>query len=153
MPNCCNCTLVDGMKSHPSTWLQSCDRSNAEKKDAQGNTARSRWENILCKFTTPDKSFAHPQQEPQVVQTSYPQLAATESMKVQPTRQQQQLTNQGQSVHASYVNSLPLNNMFRVTSVVQQIMTELRGAVSEVKIVPVTKIVINLMKHDGCWSS
>jgi hypothetical protein len=41
--------------------------------------------------------------------------------------------------------------MFKVATVVQQIMTELNWAVSEEdKIAPITKIVLNLMKQDGC---
>jgi hypothetical protein len=40
--------------------------------------------------------------------------------------------------------------MFKVVSIVQQIMTELNGAVSEEdKIVAITKIVLKLMKHDS----
>jgi hypothetical protein len=40
--------------------------------------------------------------------------------------------------------------MLRVVTVVQQIMTEFNGAVSEEdKIVAITKIVLNLMKHNG----
>jgi hypothetical protein len=40
--------------------------------------------------------------------------------------------------------------MLRVVTVVQQIMTEISGAVSEEeKIVAITKIVLNLMKQDG----
>jgi hypothetical protein len=50
----------------------------------------------------------------------------------------------GQSVPASNVNSLPLDNMFRVITAVQQIMTEFNGAVSEE-----AKIVLNLMKQNG----
>jgi hypothetical protein len=37
--------------------------------------------------------------------------------------------------------------MFRVTTAVQQIMTELNSAVSEEEIVAITKIVLNLMKQ------
>jgi hypothetical protein len=41
--------------------------------------------------------------------------------------------------------------MFRVATAVQQIMTELNGAVSEEdKIVDINKIVLHLMKQDGC---
>jgi hypothetical protein len=44
--------------------------------------------------------------------------------------------------------------MFEVTTVVQQIMTELNGAVSEEdKIVAITKIVLKLMNQNGCYSS
>jgi hypothetical protein len=40
--------------------------------------------------------------------------------------------------------------MLRVVTVVQKIMTEFSGAVSEEdKIVAITKIVLNLMKQDG----
>jgi hypothetical protein len=40
--------------------------------------------------------------------------------------------------------------MLRVATVVQQIMTEFNGAVSEEdKIVVITKIVLNLMKQNG----
>jgi hypothetical protein len=40
--------------------------------------------------------------------------------------------------------------MLRVVTVVQQIVTEFSGAVSEEdKIVAITKIVLNLMKQDG----
>jgi hypothetical protein len=56
----------------------------------------------------------------------------------------------GQSVQTPHVNSKTLDNMLRVVTVVQQIMTEFNGAVSEEdKIVAITKIVLNLMKQNG----
>jgi hypothetical protein len=56
----------------------------------------------------------------------------------------------GQSVQAPNVSGLPLDNMVRVVSAVQQIMTELSGAVSkEAKILAITRIVFNLMKENG----
>jgi hypothetical protein len=56
----------------------------------------------------------------------------------------------GQSVQANSVNSSPLNDMFKVAAIVQQIMTELNGAVTEeTKIMAITKIVLNLMKESG----
>jgi hypothetical protein len=56
----------------------------------------------------------------------------------------------GQSVRASTVDSQPLDHMLRVVNVLQQIMSEFSGAVSEEdKIVAITKIVLNLMKQDG----
>jgi hypothetical protein len=56
----------------------------------------------------------------------------------------------GQSVQAPHVNSQHLNNMLRVVPVVQQIMTEFSGAVTEEdKIVAITKTVLNLMKRNG----
>jgi hypothetical protein len=54
----------------------------------------------------------------------------------------------GPSIPANNVNSLPLDNMFRAVSAVQQIMTELSGAAcEESKILAITKIVFNLMKR------
>jgi hypothetical protein len=44
--------------------------------------------------------------------------------------------------------------MLRVVTAVQKIMTEFNGAVSEEdKIVAITKIVLNLLKQDGYYSS
>jgi hypothetical protein len=55
----------------------------------------------------------------------------------------------GQSVHVPNISGLPLDNMVRIVSAVQQIMTELSGAVSEEsKILAITKIVFNLMKEN-----
>jgi hypothetical protein len=56
----------------------------------------------------------------------------------------------GQSVQTSNVNSSSLDDMFKVATVVKQIMTELNGNVSEeAKIVAITKIVLYLMTRDG----
>jgi hypothetical protein len=56
----------------------------------------------------------------------------------------------GQSVRAPIVNSQPLDNMLRVVTIVQQIITEFNGALAEErKIVTITKTVLNLMKHNG----
>jgi hypothetical protein len=58
-----------------------------------------------------------------------------------------QQTNAGQSVPAPDINSLPVENMFRVVSLVQHIVKEFSGSVSEeANIVAITKIVMNLMK-------
>jgi hypothetical protein len=55
----------------------------------------------------------------------------------------------GQSVPAPTVNNVNVD-MFNVITVVQQIMTELKDAVSEeAKILGITKIVFNLMKNNG----
>jgi hypothetical protein len=56
----------------------------------------------------------------------------------------------GQSVQAPNVNSLPAHNIFRVVGIVQQIMTEFSGAVSEEEnVLAIIKIVLNLMKQNG----
>jgi hypothetical protein len=53
------------------------------------------------------------------------------------------------------VNSSSPNNMFRVVAMVfQQIMTQLNGVESEEdRIMAITKIVLKLMKQNGCQSS
>jgi hypothetical protein len=54
----------------------------------------------------------------------------------------------GQSVQAPYVHSSSLDDMLKVTTVVQ---TELNGAVEEEeKIVAINKIVLNLLK-ENCY--
>jgi hypothetical protein len=73
-------------------------------------------------------------------------LAGTKSKTLASAKQQEA----GQSVRTPIVNSQPLDNILRVVTVVQQIVTEFNGAVSEEdKIVAITKIVLNLMKQDG----
>jgi hypothetical protein len=64
-------------------------------------------------------------------------------------QQEQQKT--GQSVRAPNINSLSLDQMLKVVvTVVQQIMVESDGAVlEEAKILPNTKIVLNLMEQNG----
>jgi hypothetical protein len=60
----------------------------------------------------------------------------------------QQVT--GQSVPARRANNQLLNNTLRVVTVIQQIMTEFNGAVSEEdKIVAIKKIVLSLIKQNG----
>jgi hypothetical protein len=105
-------------------------------------------------LATPDVSFAAAhrggtaQQQPQARQVpgeTPPHAGAKVST---PTLGDQQ--NIGQSVRASTVSSQPLDTVLRVVTVVQQIMTEINGAVSEEeKIVAITIIVLNLMKQDG----
>jgi hypothetical protein len=65
-----------------------------------------------------------------------------------PAPRQEQET--GQSVQTSHASSQPFDNMLKVVIVVQQIMTEVIGALSEEeKIVAITKIVLKLMNQNG----
>jgi hypothetical protein len=109
---------------------------------------------VFSNLTTLGVSFAAAlrgstaqQQQPQARQV--PVADPSTEVKVStPASGQQQ--NVGQSVRAPTVSSQPLDNMLRVVTVVQQIMTEFNGAVSEEdKIVAITKILLNLMKQDG----
>jgi hypothetical protein len=66
------------------------------------------------------------------------------------TLQHQEQQETGQSIRAPNVKSFSLDSMLRVAILVQQIMTEFNGAVSqEIKIVVITKTVLNLMKQNG----
>jgi hypothetical protein len=105
-------------------------------------------------LTTPGVSFVAAlrgstaqQQQPQARQVPVADPTAEVKLSTPASGQQQ---NAGQSVRARTVNSQPLDNMLRVVPVVQQIMSEFNGSVSEEdKIVAITKIVLNLMKQDG----
>jgi hypothetical protein len=110
---------------------------------------------VFSNLTTSGVSFAAAlrgstaqQQDPQAHHVPVSDhVAGIQSRKQAPGQQQQ---TSGQSVRAQNVNSQPLDNMLIVVTVVQQIMTEFNGAVSEEeKIVAITKIVLNLMKHNG----
>jgi hypothetical protein len=83
-------------------------------------------------------------------QQSHPrQTAAAASVTVDQPRVQtsSQWQEAGQSAPAQIVNSLPLDNMVRVVSVVQQFMTQYNDAVSkEAKIQTISKIVLTLLE-------
>jgi hypothetical protein len=56
----------------------------------------------------------------------------------------------GQSAQGSNVNSLPLDNMLRAITIVQEIMAEFSGAVTkDNKILAIRKILLNLMGQNG----
>jgi hypothetical protein len=90
---------------------------------------------------------AEQQQQPHSQRNSVVGPASVEERSVPaPMRQK----DASQSVPATDVNSPPLDNMLRVVTVVQQIITEFNGAVSEDdKTVAITKIVLYLMKQNG----
>jgi hypothetical protein len=140
------CKLVDGEKHLPSNY-----RGCSQAKELKQRKAQKAPKNT----TTPGLSFAAAQRNNNAEQQNQPQLhrvPATGRAAVERTsaslRVRQQ--NKGQSIQTPTVNSSPLDNMLRVVTVVQQIMTEVNCAVSEEqKIVAITKIVLNLMKQNG----
>jgi hypothetical protein len=76
------------------------------------------------------------------------QEAAVVPSKPQPQAAKTRQTATGQSVPALHVNS-EAADMVKIITIVQQIMTELKGAVSEEgKILAITKIVFNLMNRN-----
>jgi hypothetical protein len=133
---CFNCQLAEGEKPHAANY-RGCKPLTSSN------------------LTTPGVSFAaalrgsaaQQQQPPQARQSPVADPPAGENYSTPASGRQQ---NAGQSVRAPTVSSQPLNNMLRVVTAVQQIITEFNGAVSEEdKIVAITKIVLNLMKQDG----
>jgi hypothetical protein len=103
--------------------------------------------------TTPGISFAaalrgsgEQQQQPQANQVP----VATPPTKAKHNIPAPALQQTGQSVQAPSVSSHPFDNMLKVVIVVQQIMTEISGVLSEEeKIVAITKIVLKLMNQIG----
>jgi hypothetical protein len=70
---------------------------------------------------------------------------------VQQRLPQQKIQRTGLSVQAPSSSN---NEMLKVATVVQQIMTELSEAVSEKdKIMVITKTLFNIMEQNDCWSS
>jgi hypothetical protein len=108
-------------------------------------------------LSTPHMSFAaalrgarEEQQQPQILQVAVAGHATMEPRVSAALPQHEQQTT-GQSVRAPNVKNLSLNKTFKaVVTVVQQIMTELNGAVlEEAKLLAITKIVLNLMEQNG----
>jgi hypothetical protein len=156
---CCNCRLVEGENPHPASY-RGCKHVKEEllKKKSQRAPKATTGRVFSSARTNPGVSFAaalqgsgDQQQQPQANQVP----VATSHTKVKqniPAPALQQTT--GQSVQASHVTSQPFDNMLKVVTVVQQIMTEVSGALSEEeKIVAITKIVLKLMNQNGHWSS
>jgi hypothetical protein len=151
-PSCCNCTLKDGERPHPSTY-RGCShakeellRRRTQRPSNKGPAGRL----FTSAYVVPGQSFAaalrgDSQQQPPMRQNHKVKPNPADQTEFQPPTQQT-----GQSVQAPTVHSSPLDDMFKVATVVQQIMTGLNGAVSEEeKIVAITKIVLNLMRRDG----
>jgi hypothetical protein len=87
------------------------------------------------------------QQQPQ---TSHVPVVSPPTAAKQIIRAPAQQQTTGQSVQAPLVNNQPLDNMLRVVTVVQQIMTEVSRALSEEKnIETITKTVLKIMNQNG----
>jgi hypothetical protein len=105
---------------------------------------------FFSKFTSPGQSYAAALW--QDTQRQQPQALQTDGRSVwdpmQQHQSQQEIQKTGLSVQ---IPSSSNSDMLKVTTVMQQIMTELSEAVSEKdKIMVVTKMVPNLMKQIGC---
>jgi hypothetical protein len=146
---CSNCKLVHGEEPHPSNYPGSSDaKEEIRRRKAQRTQKNTKGNMFSSNYTTPVLSFAaalrnntEQQQQPYLHWVPVACPAAVEKPRV-PAHVREQ--DASQSVPAPDINSLPLDYMF---SVVQQIMTEINGAVSEEeRIEAITEIVLNLMK-------
>jgi hypothetical protein len=145
IPNCCNCKLKEGERPHPSNY-RGCSHAKEEiqRKSQQSSNREPTRRKLSTGYVTPGKSFAaalrnNPQQQTPVVTIEA----------LPPTQHCTQ--NAGQSAQAPNGNSSSINDMFKVASGVEQIITGINEAVSEEqKIVAITKIVMKLMNSNGC---
>jgi hypothetical protein len=130
-PACCNCRLTEGENSHPANYrVCSHAKEELQRKKSKQSPKSTFGRAFTPTLATPGVSFAaalratRQQQRPQA-----PQAQTAGEKPSSPISVPQQKA--GQSVPAPNVNNSHLDNMLRVVTVVQQIMTEFNGAVSE----------------------
>jgi hypothetical protein len=126
-PACCNCKLSDGEQPHPLNY-RDCSHAKEEMRRRKiPRTPNPSTGRAFSKYITSGVSFAEAlQSKGDQTQQSHPrQAAAAATVTVDQPRVQTSLQWQeaGQSAPAHIVNSLPLNSMVRVVTVVQQFMT------------------------------
>ena len=154
-PVCCNCRLAEGEKPHPANY-RGCKhaREEQQKRKARRTPTTTAGRVFSSTTVTPGVSFAaalrgataEQQQRPQ--ESRVPVAPPTTRRQTAPAPALQKET--GQSIQAPHASSPSLDNMLRVVTIVQQIMTEVSGAVTEdEKVLAITKIVLKLMKQDG----
>jgi hypothetical protein len=98
------------------------------------------------------RSNTQHQQQPHVPPVAQAYPATVGEMSVLPPLRHNQQQVPSQSAQAPNVKNVSLNDMFKVVATVfQKIMTELNAAEAEEdRIVAFTKIVLKLMKQNGC---
>jgi hypothetical protein len=134
-PNCCNYNLQEGERPHPSSY-RGCRHPKEESLRRTNRSSLNKgapWRTFSSNYVTPGQSFAEALrsksgQQPPMLQAQQARATAAEPMRGPPPVAQQ-AQPAGQSVQTSNVNSVSLDDMFKVVAVVQQIMTELNGAV------------------------
>jgi hypothetical protein len=153
---CCNWERAEGEKAQPANY-RGCSHAKEEmqkrkgqrtKKPAAGRVFSSTLTTTGVSFAAALRGRREDQQQPAARQVMAAPSAPEPSTSAPPPLPKQQAT--GQSVPAPNVNSMPLDNMLRAITVVQQIMTELSGAVSKKdKILAITQIVLDLMEQNS----
>jgi hypothetical protein len=147
--------LAEGDKLYPANYPGfKLAKEELQRRKAQRTPKTTTGRVFSSHRTTPGVSFvaavrgnAEQQQQPQankVPATSPP----TTGIKYVPAPALKQET--GQSVQAPNTYNQPLDNMLRLVTVVQQIMIDFNGVVTEEdKIVVIIEIVLNHMKQNG----
>jgi hypothetical protein len=152
---CCNSQLVEGEKPHPANY-RGCRHAKEESQRKKLQRAPKPTTGMVfsSNTVTPGVSFAAAlrggaSQEQRPLTRQLPVAVTPEARKSSvSTPVQGQET--GQSAQAPNVSSHPFDNMLKVVTVVQQIMTEISGAQSqEEQIVAITKIVLKLMNQNS----
>jgi hypothetical protein len=132
--------------AHPANY-RGCRHAKEEmrrKKKPQGRPQNTTGRVFSSTFIKPTVSFAAALRG-QTEQQRQQEEAASGSETPKLGRKER-----GQPVPAPIVNSELQDKAFRSLAVVQQIMKELKGAVSEEDtVLAITKIVITVMKEDG----
>jgi hypothetical protein len=151
---CCNCKLLEEEKPHPANY-RGCRhvREKLQKRKSQKTPRTTTGRLFSYNTITPGVSFAAAlrggsaqKEQPQATKLPVVTPPTEAGSKLSPGRQQKS----GQSVRAPSVNKQPNDDMLTAVTIVQQIMTEFRGTVSdEDKILAITKIVFNLMNQNG----
>jgi hypothetical protein len=147
IPACSNCRLAEGEKLHLANYRGCRHAKELQKRKLQATPKPT--PRRVFSSTTPGVFFATAVRGSAVQHQTRQVPAAEPAAEVKTTSPRAPHQKPGQSVPAPTVNSQPLH-VVRVVTVVQQIMTELTGAVSEEeKIMAITRIVFNLMKRNG----
>jgi hypothetical protein len=145
-PTCCNWQLAEGEAVLPANY-RGCKHAKEEihKRKIQGTPNNTEGRVFSSKFVKSNFSFATAVRD-QTDSMTHQDTATTLGVPENPTPKQQE---PGQPIPAPIV-SYENVDMYKVITVVQQIMKELNDAVPERdKIFAVTNIVFNLLKQNG----
>jgi hypothetical protein len=147
--SCCNCTLVEGEKPHPESY-RGCSHAKGElqRRKAQRAPKEPSGRKFFSRFTSPEQSYAAELRQDN--QNQQPKAPQTEEKNVRDPMQQylpqQKFQQTGLSVQAP-----SSSNKTTIATVAHPIMTELNDAASqEDRVMVITKMVLNLMKQNGC---
>jgi hypothetical protein len=144
-PTCCNCQLAEGESAPPTKYrgLQACQRRNAKNKIPR-NTEKHDGKGVLIEISKSKRALCN----------SCPRANGSKdtpggSHKFKGSRTSKTHTTGTRSASSGPIESSENVNMYKVFTVVQQIMTELNDAVSErIKTFDITSIVFSLMKQN-----